>query len=94
MSETQKQNIMDINNMIYKLNGSEIEKIKRVIEKMIDSRILLLAPDVILENMDLTEKLMLIDYYSKTEKERNELEEDTIPFEEILQEEGIDYNKL
>ena len=94
MSETQKQNIMDINNMIYKLNSNELEKVKRVIEKMIDTRLLLLAPDVILENMDITEKLMLIEYYSQSDAERKKLEEDTVSFEDILQEEGIDYNKL
>lgn len=94
MSETQKQNIIDISNMIDKLGNKELETIKKIIEKMIDAKVLLLAPDAILNNMDITEKLMLIDYYSKSEEERNQLEEDTIPFEEILKEEGIDYNKL
>jgi len=94
MSETQKQNIVDINNMIYKLGNRELEAIKRIAEKMIDTKLLLLVPDAILDNMDITEKLMLIDYYSKNEEKRNQLEEDTIPFEEILKEEGIDYKDL
>ena len=39
-------------------------------------KVLALVPDAILENMDTTEKLMLIDYYSKSEEERKKNRED------------------
>ena len=57
-------------------------------------KVLALVPDAILENMDTTEKLMLIDYYSKSEEERQKEREEAIPFEEILKEEGLTRDDL
>lgn len=90
MSENQKQNIIDINNIMYKLNSIEVTTIKELAEKMIDAKLLALVPDVILENMDITEKLMMIDLYSMSEEERKKAEEEAIPLEEILKEEGLE----
>ena len=90
MSESQKQNIIDVNNSMYKLNNIEITTIKELAEKMIDAKLLALAPDVILENMDVTEKLMMIDLYSMSEEERRKAAEEAIPLEDILKEEGLE----
>ncbi len=63
-------------------------------ESIINMKVLALVPDAILENMDTTEKLMLIDYYSKSEAERKKDREEAIPFEEILKEEGLTRDDL
>lgn len=57
--------------------------------KIIDERLLELAPDAILENMDITEKLMLIKELSLTEEQRNKEKEEAIPFEQALKESGL-----
>lgn len=90
MSEQQKQNIIDIHNMACVLNQNQLEKIKELEEKMIDEKLLELAPDAILENMDITEKLMLIRELSLTEEERKKEKEEAIPLEVILKEEGLE----
>ena len=90
MSESQKQNIIDVNNIMYKFNNIEITTIKELAEKMIDAKLLALVPDVILENMDVTEKLMMIDLYSMSEEERRKAAEEAIPLEDILKEEGVE----
>ena len=90
MSESQKQNIIDVNNIMYKLNNIEITTIKELAQKMIDAKLLALVPHVILENMDVTEKLMMIDLYSMSEEERRKAAEEAIPLEDILKEEGLE----
>ena len=48
----------------------------------------------VLENMDTTEKLMLINYYSKSEEERQKDEKEAIPLEECLKKAGLSINDL
>ena len=52
MGDVQKQNIIDTNNMIYKLGNKEIEIVRKVVEKMINAKLLILAPDAIIENIN------------------------------------------
>lgn len=94
MSEMQKQSITNINEILYKLSENEISIANSFFENMINMKVLVLCPDAILENMDTTEKLMLIDYYSKSETERQKDREEAIPFEEILEEEGLTRDDL
>lgn len=96
MSENQKQNIIDVHNIMCKLNNVEAEVIKELAEKMIDAKLLTLVPDAILENMDVTEKLMMIDLYSMSEEERERAraEVEAIPLDEILKEEGLKLNNM
>ena len=94
MSEQQKQNIIDIHNMACFLTPKQQEIIKELQEKMIDAILLSLAPDAILENMDITEKLMFISELSLTEEERQKQREEAIPFEEILKKEGLTIDDL
>lgn len=94
MSENQKQNIIDVNNMMYRLTNTEAEVIRELTEKMVDAKLLALVPDAILENMDVTEKLMMIEYYSKSEEDRKKDEEDAIPLEEALKKAGLTIDKL
>lgn len=90
MSEQQKQNIIDIHNIACILSLEQQEIIKDLEEKMLDEKLLALAPDVILENMDITEKLMLIRELSLTEEERKKEKEEAIPLEIVLKEEGLE----
>ena len=94
MSENQKQMLVDITNIISTVNFDEAKAIAQYAEKIIDLKLLSLVPDAILENMDTKEKLMLIREFSKTEQQRQKEEEEAIPFEEILKEEGLDVNDL
>lgn len=87
MSEQQNQHIIDIHNMSCVLNLRQLEIIKELEERMIDAKLLSLAPDAILENMDITEKLMLIRKLSKNE-ETKKREEEAVSFEEVLNELG------
>lgn len=84
MSENQKQNLTNITEILYKLSESEINIVNSFFENLINIKVLAVCPDAILENMDTTEKLMLIDYYSKSEAEREKDRKEAIPFEEIL----------
>ena len=94
MSELQKQNIIDIANIMRKLSNIEVEVLKQISEKMIDAKLLTLAPDAILENMDVTEKLMLIEELSLTEEERQKEREEAISFEQALKEAGLTMDDL
>lgn len=58
-------------------------------ENLLNMKLLALVPDAILDNMDTTEKLMLIEYYSKSEEERKKDEKEAISLEKILEEEGL-----
>ena len=89
MSETQKQNIIDVANIMRKLSINEVEVIKQLAEKMIDAKLLAIAPDAIIENMDITEKLMLIEELSLTEEQRKKEREEAISFEQALKEAGL-----
>ncbi len=94
MSESQKQNIIDVANIMRKLNTIEATVIKELAEKMIDAKLLTLAPDAILENMDITEKLMLIEELSLTEEQREKERKEAISFEQALKEAGLTMNDI
>lgn len=94
MSESQKQNIIDVANIMRKLNTIEATVIKELAEKMIDAKLLTLAPDAILENMDITEKLMLIEELSLTEEQREKERKEAISFEQALKEAGLTINDI
>lgn len=89
MSEMQKQSILNINEILYKLNENEISVASSFFDNLLNMKVLALVPDATLDNMDTTEKLMLIEYYSKSEEERKKDEEEAIPLDKILKEEGL-----
>ena len=72
MSEAQIQAIKDVIKMTPRLNMDCLNSIKILMEKAIDSELLRLESTVILENMDITEKVMYLDYLteSKDTKEK------------------------
>lgn len=71
MSENQKQILIDVTNIIASLNIEEAKAISKYAEKLIDIKLLSLDPTVLLENMDTTEKVMLLKELSKSEEQKN-----------------------
>ena len=72
MSEAQIQAIKDVIKMTLRLNIDCLNSIKVLMEKAIESELLRLEPTVLLDNMDITEKVMYLDYLmeSKDTKEQ------------------------
>ena len=92
MSDEFKQTLIDINNISYHLSIEEAKRIEKIAEKLLDIKLLEALPHLQiteLEEMDVTEKLMLLKEYSMTEEQRNKEREEPIPLEDILKEEGL-----
>ena len=94
MSEQQIQAIKDVMKMTPRLSVECLNSIRVLMEKAIDSELLKLDSGVILSNMDITEKVMYLDYLTESkEKKKNEYE-NAIPLEEILKKEGLTFDDL
>lgn len=92
MSEEFKQTLIDIHNISYHLSIDEAKRIEKIAEKLLDIKLLETMPHLQvneLEEMDVTEKLLLLKEYSLTEEERQKEIEEAIPLDEILKEEGL-----
>ena len=94
MSETQIQAIKDVIKMTPRLNLECLNSIKILMEKAIDSELLKLEPTVILENMDITEKVMYLDYLTESKDTKEKELKNAVSFEEILKREGLTYDDL
>ena len=94
MSNAQIQAIQDVIKMTPRLSMECLSSIKILMEKAIDAELLRLEPTVILDNMDINEKVMYLDYLTEDEKVRDKENENAIPFEEILKKEGITIDDL
>ena len=94
MSETQIQAIKDVIKMTPRLNMECLNYIKILMEKSIDSEILKLEPTAILDNMDITEKVMYLDYLTESKETKEKEDENAISFEEVLKREGLTFDDL
>ena len=94
MSEAQVQAIKDVIKMTPRLNIECLNSIKVLMEKTIDSELLRLEPTVILENMDITEKVMYLDYLNENKDSKEKEFDEAISFEEILKREGLTLDDL
>lgn len=94
MSEAQLQAIKDVIKMTPRLNVECLNSIKILMEKSIDSELLRLEPTVILENMDITEKVMYLDYLTESKDTKEKELKNAVSFEEILKREGLTYDDL
>lgn len=94
MSESQIQTIKDVIKMTPRLNIDCLNSIKILMEKAIDSELLKLEPTIILENMDITEKVMYLDYLTESKETKENEFKNAVPFEEILKREGLTYDDL
>ena len=70
MSEAQIQAIKDVIKMTPRLSIDSLNSIRALMEKAIDSQLLKLEPTVILENMDITEKVMYLDYLTENDEQK------------------------
>lgn len=94
MSERQRELIAGINEILYRLSENEVSIANSFFENMVNMKLLTLVPDAILENMDLTEKLMLIEYASKSQAEKEKELDEAISLEECLEEAGLKIDDL
>ena len=94
MSEAQIQTIEEVIKMIPKLSMECLNSVKVLMEKAIDSELLRLEPTIILENMDITEKVMYLDYLTEGKNTKEEEMKNSISFEEILKREGLTMDDL
>lgn len=94
MSETQIQAIKDVIKMTPRLNIECLNSVKILMEKAIDSELLKLEPTVILENMDITEKVMYLDYLTEDKDTKEKELKNSVSFEEILKREGLTIDDL
>lgn len=89
MSETQLQTIKDVIKMTPRLNLECLESVKILMEKAIDYELLSLEPTVILENMDITEKTMYLDYLKESKETKESEQKNAKTLEDILKREGL-----
>lgn len=94
MSDAQIQAIKDVIKMTPRLNMECLTSIKVLMEKAIDSELLKLQPTIILDNMDITEKVMYLDYLSESKDTKEEELKNAVSFEEILKREGLTIDDL
>lgn len=94
MSKAQIQAIKDVIKMTPRLNVECLNSVKILMEKAIDSELLRLEPTVILENMDITEKVMYLDYLAESKDTKEKELNNSVSFEEILKREGLTYDDL
>lgn len=94
MSDAQIQAIKDVIKMTPKLNMECLNSIKILMEKAIDSELLKLEPTVILESMDITEKVLYLDYLTETKDTKEKELKNAISFEEVLKREGLTLDDL
>ena len=94
MSDAQIQAIKDIIKMTPRLNMECLNSIKILMEKTIDSELLKMEPSIILENMDITEKVMYLDYLMESKDTKEKELKNAVSFEEILKREGLTIDDL
>lgn len=94
MSETQIQAIQDVIKMTPRLNMESLTAIKNLMEKAIDEELLKLEPTIILENMDITEKIMYLDYLTESKDSKEKELANSITLEEVLKREGLSIDDL
>ncbi len=94
MSEKQIQAIKDVIKMTPKVNVECLNYVKILMEKAIDSELQRLEPTVILENMDITEKIMYLDYLTESKKTKEDELSNAVSIEEILKREGLTFDDL
>lgn len=94
MSNAQIKAIEEVIKMTPRLNFECLNSVKILMEKAIDSELLRLEPTIILENMDITEKVMYLDYLSESKNTKEQERKNSISFEEVLKREGLTYDDI
>lgn len=79
----------NVTNIITTLDIDGATAITKYAEKLIDIQLLSLEPSVLLENMDITEKVMLLKELSKSEEQRKKEDDEAISIEDLIEEMAI-----
>ena len=80
--------------MTPRLNMECLNSIRILMEKTIDSELLKREPTIILENMDITEKVIYLDYLMESKDTKEKELKNAVSFEEILKREGLTIDDL
>ena len=97
MSESQRQTLIDIASIAYNLDEESQAKMKKIAISLLDMKLIEVMPHLSLrelEELDPTEKLMLLREFSLTDEQRKKEKEEAIPFEEALKEAGLTIDDL
>lgn len=94
MSDAQIQAIRDVIKMTPRLNMECLTSIRILMEKAIDSELLRIDSNIILENMDITEKVMYLDYLTENKDTKEKEQKNSVSFEELLKREGLTFDDL
>ena len=94
MSDVQLQTIKDVIKMTPRISLDCLNSIKILMEKEIDSKLLKLEPTIILDNMDITEKVMYLDYLTESKDTKEQQLKEAVDFEELLKREGLTIDDL
>lgn len=97
MSESQRQTLIDIASIAYNLDEESQAKMKKVAISLLDMKLIEVMPHLALselEELDPTEKLMLLREFSMTDEQRKKEKEEAVPFEEALKEAGLTIDDL
>ena len=81
MSDAQIQAIRDVIKMTPRLNMDCLNSIRILMEKAIDTELLKLEPSIILDNMDITEKVLYLDYLKESKDTKEKELENAVSFE-------------
>lgn len=97
MSENQKQALIDIASIAYNLDEESQAKIKKIAISLLDMKLIEVMPHLSLselEELDPTEKLMLLKEFSLTDEERKKEKAEALSFEDALKEAGLTLDDL
>ena len=94
MSEAQIQAIKDVIKMTPKLSLETLNFIRDLMEKELNDKLLKLEPSIILNNLDITEKVMYLDYLLESKSTKEKEIKESVSFEEVLKREGLTIDDL
>ena len=94
MSKTQVKAIEDVIKMTPKLSLETLNFIRDLMEKELNDKLLKLEPSIILNNLDITEKVMYLDYLTESKSTKEKEIKESVSFEEVLKREGLTIDDL
>ncbi len=94
MSKTQVKAIEDVIKMTPKLSLETLNFIRDLMEKELNDKLLKLEPSIILNNLDITEKVMYLDYLLESKSTKEKEIKESVSFEEVLKREGLTIDDL
>ncbi len=94
MSEMQIQLMQDIIKMTPRLSLDSLLSVKELMEQALDMELIKREPTILLENMDITEKVMYLDYLMEGKETKEEELKHAVSLEDILKREGLTVDDL